>query len=132
MVDQREIEDRFASVDFDEVAFEFHDDFLRMKHALVSRRKESGLTQEQVSRFLGTTKARINAFEQYYYDPKASEIRAYALAVMMRLHTDCQVFVPESAQWAFYMDDPDTTVASQASVGKSMAEDYTMSVTVHD
>lgn len=106
MVDQREIEDRFASVDFDEVAFELHDDFLRMKHALVSRRKESGLTQEQVSRFLGTTKARINAFEQYYYDPKASEIRAYALAVMMRLHTDCQVFVPESAQWAFYMDDP--------------------------
>ena len=98
----------------------------------MSRRKESGLTQEQVSRFLGTTKARINAFEQYYYDPKASEIRAYALAVMMRLHTDCQVFVPESAQWAFYMDDPDTTVASQASVGKSMAEDYTMSVTVHD
>ena len=40
MADQRGIADLYASEAFDDVAYELNDDFLRLKHTLVSQRKE--------------------------------------------------------------------------------------------
>ena len=45
MTDLRSIADRYAAADFDAVAFNLHTDFLRLKHALVQRRKSEGLSR---------------------------------------------------------------------------------------
>lgn len=93
MTDLRSIADRYAAADFDAVAFNLHTDFLRLKHALVQRRKSEGLSRQQVADFLGIPEDEVAQFEQYYYDPKASEIRQYALAVMMEIKTECRPFI---------------------------------------
>lgn len=90
MADQRGIADLYSPEDFDDVAYELNDDFLMLKHTLVSQRKKKRLTQLQIAEFLGTSVQWVNDFEQYDYDPLASEIRAYALAVMMRIRTEAK------------------------------------------
>lgn len=66
----------------------------RTRYELVRHRVESGLTQADVDDRLGWEPGHTAEFEAYWYDPRLSEIRRYALAVGMGIrHT---TFVEES------------------------------------
>lgn len=60
----------------------------RTMYELVRHRRDSGLTQADVDERLGWEPGRTAEFETYWYDPRLSEIRRYALAVGMGIrHT---------------------------------------------
>ncbi|MBT1162856.1 hypothetical protein [Bifidobacterium sp. SO1] len=71
------------------LAVSLQEDFLTFKHRLVEERKnqypESSI--QDFLTFIGWTKEHLLKFEEYDYDPKASEIREYALAVGMRINS---------------------------------------------
>ena len=130
MADQRGIADLYASEDFDDAAYELNDDFLRLKHTLVSQRKEKKLTQLQIAEFLGTSVQWVNDFEQYDYDPLASEIRAYALAVMMRIHTEAKPFIPPEPQIGWMTLTP-STIGEDDDIDASSMKDYSRIARIH-
>ena len=77
-----------------ELATSLQDDYLDLKHRLVQERKNR-FPRERIDDFLayiGWDRDRLAAFEEYDYDPMASEIRQYALAVGMSISTTCSVY----------------------------------------
>ncbi|MDF7663225.1 helix-turn-helix transcriptional regulator [Bifidobacterium sp. ESL0763] len=115
------IEDRYASEDFDRIAASNYADFLDLKHALVFRRQKEGLTVEDVAAFLGEQPQKIAEFENYYYDPKASEIRNYALAVAVELQSHGTAFVPPKPEEAFTWEYEHDGVLNEATEETSLS-----------
>lgn len=53
----------------------------RLLYQLIEARRTSGMSQKDVARALGISKAAVAAFERYDSDPHLSMVRRYALAV---------------------------------------------------
>lgn len=69
---------------------DLYSDFLRLKHDLVHTRKvRYGENRDEFLRRIGWDEQHLLAFEEYDYDPTASELREYALAVGMAITTTC-------------------------------------------
>lgn len=80
-----------SAQDYIRSAAELQNDYLSLKHELVMNRKIY-YPDSRIDDFLadlGWTRQQLYSFEEYDYDPKASEIREYALAVDVQIHTQC-------------------------------------------
>lgn len=119
------IQDRLASKDFDRIASLNYADFLDLKHSLVSQRREN-CTVDDVAEFLGTTPEAISQFEAYDYDPKASEIRDYALAIQVVIRSTAKTFEPPTLDTVWNMWDVKN---SKNDVQEINLQDVVMNVT---
>ncbi|WEV70021.1 hypothetical protein OZX73_03970 [Bifidobacterium sp. ESL0775] len=111
--------DQHSGGEFDEIAALNYGDYLDLKHELVSRRRKF-CNLKEMSEFLGRSEEDISEFEKYDYDPRASEIREYALAIMTVIHseaTDSQAptmkALPYSWEGTSKMPSMDSSVSSQ-------------------
>lgn len=69
---------------------DLYSDFLRLKHDLVHARKiKYGDNRAEFLNRIGWDSGHLLDFEEYDYDPTASELREYALAVGMAITTKC-------------------------------------------
>jgi transcriptional regulator with XRE-family HTH domain len=57
-------------------------------------RRSRGLSRAAVAERMGVTRKKVEAFESYWYDPKLSEIRRYALAIGVVVVTKIDIGAP--------------------------------------
>lgn len=101
---ERPIKDVHSLSAFKDVALHNNRDWIAFKHKLVHQRKQKKVSLEQVAVFLQWSEEHVKAFEHYDYDPRISEVRQYAMAVMMTIDSDAKQYEGETMSVSLNMD----------------------------
>lgn len=121
--------ERMEEMDWDEfqtpeakLALELAREDQNLITSLIARRKEKGLSQEQLAELIGIAQATVSAFERVGNDPHLSTVRRYAraLGVMVRHHLDDDAECGDSQYIAHVSDRGVTTQETAAAIYRGL------------